>query len=168
VEFPVVLTAMLSEKVESLLNVRYLGFLFREFQASFAQKIGDEGFDFRFQYLFGDACNNEVITVPHQIDLLVHAFKGFRARMGVLLTKYPFQSVQRHIGKDRTDDTTLWRTIFCRVEDGFVHVSCLQPFVQDGFIHRNMAQQPWVADFVKGFANSIPLSTTHSMTIWRS
>src|SRR2546421_48887 len=39
-EFPVVLTDMLSEKVESLLNVRYLGFLFRELQASFAQTIG--------------------------------------------------------------------------------------------------------------------------------
>ena len=61
--FPVVLASILSEKVESLLNVRYLGFLFRECQASFAQKIGDEGFDFRFQYLFGEACNNAVVRV---------------------------------------------------------------------------------------------------------
>src|SRR5215510_4188264 len=93
---------MLSEKVESILNVRYLGFLFRELQASFTKKTGDEGFNCRFQYLSGDACNNEVITVPHQVDLRVHTFKCFRARMGVLLAKYPFQSVQRHIGKDRT------------------------------------------------------------------
>ncbi len=70
-EFPVVLAYMLSEKVESILNGRYLGFLFREFQASFAQKLGDEGFDFRFQYLLRDACNNEVVTVPHQVDLFV-------------------------------------------------------------------------------------------------
>jgi hypothetical protein len=105
-EFPVVLTYTLSEKVESILNVRYLGFRFREFQSSFTKKIGDEEFDFRFQYLFGDSCNNEVVTVPHQVDLLVHAFKCFRARMGVLLAKYPFQSVQRHIGKDRTAYTS--------------------------------------------------------------
>ena len=61
-------------------------------------------------------------------------------------------------------DTALRCTIFCRVEDGFVHVSCLQPFVQDGFLHRNMAQQPGVTDFVKGFDNLLPLSTTHSLT----
>src|SRR2546426_5300795 len=46
-------------------------------------------------------------------------------------------------------DTSLRGTIFCRIEDGFVHVSCLQPFVEDGFFHRNVAQQPWVADFVE-------------------
>src|SRR5712691_883597 len=48
-----------------------------------------------------------------------------------------------------SDDTALWRSIVCRIEDGFVHVSCFQPCVEDGFVHRDMAQQPWVADFVK-------------------
>jgi len=46
-------------------------------------------------------------------------------------------------------DTALWRSIVCRIEDGFVHVACFQPCVEDGFVHRDMAQQPWVADFVK-------------------
>ena len=45
--------------------------------------------------------------------------------------------------------SALRRTIFRRVEDGFVHVSCFQPCIEDDFIHRDMAQQPWVADFVK-------------------
>jgi hypothetical protein len=62
-KLPVVLTYILSEKVESILNVRYLGFLFREFQSSFTKKIYDKGFDFRFQYLFRDACDDEVEDV---------------------------------------------------------------------------------------------------------
>ena len=61
-ELPIVLTYMLSEKVKSVLNVRYAGFLFREFQSSFPQKIGDEGFDLLFQDLFRDTCNEEVVT----------------------------------------------------------------------------------------------------------
>ena len=75
-EFPIVLTDMLSEKVKPVLNVRYAGFLFREFQASFPQKIGDEGLDLLFQDLFRDTCNEEVVTIAHQIDLLVHTFQG--------------------------------------------------------------------------------------------
>src|SRR2546425_1056168 len=146
---PIVFTYMLSEKVKSVLNVRYTGFLFREFQSSFAQKIGDEGLDLLLQDLFRDPCNEEVVTIAHQIDLLVHAFQGLWAGVRVFLAKYPFQSVQRHISKDRADATALWRSIVCRIEDGFVHVSCFQPFVEDGFVHRDMAQQPGVADFVK-------------------
>jgi site-specific DNA recombinase len=61
-------------------------------------------------------------------------------------------------------DTTLRRTIFCRVEDGFVHGACFQPCVEDGFLHRNRAQQPWVADFVKRPNIFIPLSTPHRQT----
>jgi hypothetical protein len=38
------------------------------------------------------------------------------------------------------DDTALWRSIVCRREDGFVHVACFQPCVEDGFVHRDMAQ----------------------------
>src|SRR5207247_8282801 len=68
-EFPVVLTYMLSEKVESLLNVRYAGFLFREFQSSFAQKICDEGFDLLFQDLFRDACSEEFVGVALRVLL---------------------------------------------------------------------------------------------------
>ena len=148
-KLPVVLPYMLSEKVKSFLNVRYAGFLFREFQSSFPQKFCDEGFDFRFQYLFRDACNDEVIRIAHQIHLLVHAFKGSCPGVGILLAKYPLQSIERHIGKDGRDYSALWRSIFRRVEDGFVHVSCFQPCVEDGFVHRHVAQQPWVADFVK-------------------
>ncbi len=61
-KLPVILPYMLSEKVKSILKVRYLGLLFREFQSPFSKKIYDEGFDFRFQYLFRDACNDEVVT----------------------------------------------------------------------------------------------------------
>jgi len=61
----------------------------------------------------------------------------------------------------KCNDTALWCTIFCRVEDGFVHVACFQPFLEDGFLHWNMAQQPWVADFIKRPHILIPLSTTH-------
>ena len=48
----VVLTYILSEKVESVLNVRYGGFLFREFQTTFLEECYHQGFDFGCQDLF--------------------------------------------------------------------------------------------------------------------
>jgi hypothetical protein len=58
-EVPLVLTYILSEKVTSVLNVRYSGLLFRKFQSSFLEKIRDEWFDFLFQHLFRDARDDE-------------------------------------------------------------------------------------------------------------
>jgi hypothetical protein len=144
-EGPMVWTDMWSEKVKTVLNVREGGFLFREFQSSFAQTIGDEGLDLLFQDFLRDPCNEAVVTVAHQIDLLVHALQGLEAGVRVLLAQYPFQSVQRHISKDGTDDTALRRTLFRRREDGFVPVSCFQPCIEDGFLHRKRAQQPRMA-----------------------
>ena len=120
-----------------------------KFQSSLLE-ISVRGLDSFFQYLFRASCNDEVICVTHHIDLLVHAFKrSSTGVMRVLLPKYPFQAVQRHIGKDGRDDSALRCPIFRRVEGGFVHVSCFQPCVEDGFIHRNMAQQPGVTDSVE-------------------
>ena len=51
-KWSVVLARMLSEEVKSVLDVRYPGFLFREFQPSFLEECHDEGCDFNFQYLF--------------------------------------------------------------------------------------------------------------------
>jgi hypothetical protein len=155
-KLPIVLPYILPEKVKSFLNVRYVGFLFREFQPSFSQKFCDEGFDLDFQDLFRDTCNDEVIRIAYQVHLLVHAFQRSCSRVGVLLAKYSLQTIQRHVGKDGRADTALRRSIFRRVEDGFVHVSCFQPRVEDGFIHRDVAQQPGMADFVKaGFDVSL-------------
>src|SRR5919199_6267366 len=49
----VVLTDMLSEKVESVLNVRHGGFLWRECQAALLEEGPHQGFDFGCQDLFG-------------------------------------------------------------------------------------------------------------------
>jgi len=148
-EYPVVLTYILSEEVKSFLYVRYPGLLFREFQSSLSEKFYNEWSDFQFQYLLRDSCNDEVVRITHQVDLLVHAFKCSRTGVWILLAKYSFQSIKRHIGKDGRDDTALWRTIFRLIEDGFVHVSCFQPFTEDGFVHWNMGQQPFMADLVE-------------------
>jgi site-specific DNA recombinase len=74
----------------------------------------------------------------------------------------------------RSNDTALRRAIFRRVEDGFVHVSCLQPFIEDGFIHRDMAQQPGMTDSVEaGFdvALQYPLRSSairqHYITLYQ-
>ena len=71
------------------------------------------------------------------------------------------------------EDTALRRSIFHRVEGGFVHISCFQPFVEDGFIHRDMAQQPGMTDSVEaGFdvALQYPLRSgvvrEHRMTLY--
>src|SRR5215471_17737578 len=50
---------MLPEKVKSLLDVRYPGFLFRECQSSWLQICYHEGFDFVFQDLFRVSCYDE-------------------------------------------------------------------------------------------------------------
>src|ERR687887_1254003 len=148
-ELPVILTYMLPEKVKSLLDVRYPGFLFREFQSSWLQICDHEGFDFVFQDLFRVSCYDEVIREAHQVDLLILAFCRPCSGVRELLAKYPLQPIKCHVGKDGRDDTALRRAIFRRVEDGFVHVSCFQPFLEDGFLHRDMAQQPGVTDFVE-------------------
>src|SRR5215831_11532910 len=43
---PVILPDILSKKVETVRDVRDLGFLLREFQASFLEESSHEGFDF--------------------------------------------------------------------------------------------------------------------------
>jgi len=48
---PVILPDILSEKVETVRDVRYRGFLLREFQSSFLEESSDEGFDFFFEQL---------------------------------------------------------------------------------------------------------------------
>ena len=148
-EVPLVLTDILSEKVKSVLNVRYSGLLFREFQSSSVEKCCDEWFDFRCQHLFRDTCDDEVIRITYQVYLFVLALQCSIARVWILLSQCPFQAIQRHIGKDGRKDTALRRTIFRRIEDRLVHVSCFQPGAEDGFIHRDMVQQPCVADLVK-------------------
>jgi hypothetical protein len=35
------------------------------------------------------------------------------------------------------------------MEDIPFHVSCLQPFAQDGFVHGDVGQEPIVAEFIK-------------------
>ena len=56
------------------------------------------------------------ITVTHQIDLLVFAFGCFWASVWVLFAQYPFQTIQRHIGKAGTDRAALRRTLLRRVD----------------------------------------------------
>ena len=148
-EVPLVLTYILSEKVTSVLNGRYAGLLCGEFQSSCVEKLSDEWFDFRLQHLLRDTCDEEVIRITDQVDLLGLAFERSPARVWILLSKYPFQAIQRHIGKDGRANTTLRRTIVRRIEDRLVHVSCFQPGAEDGCIHRDRVQQPWVAELVK-------------------
>src|SRR5262249_25306399 len=105
-KFPVVLTYMLSEKVESFLYVRYPRLLFREFQASLLEKIRDEGLDFFFQDLLRDTRDDEVVRVAHQVDLFVLAFSRSCSRVGILLAQYALQTIQRHVGKHGRDYTS--------------------------------------------------------------
>jgi len=97
-EVPLVLTDILSEKVKSVLKVRYAGLLFRKFQSSFLEKVRDEWCDCIFQHLFRDARDDEVIRITYQVYLLILALKCAPAGVWVLLSEYPFQAIQRHIG----------------------------------------------------------------------
>lgn len=48
---PVILPDILSQKVETVRDVCYLGFLLREFQSSLLEESNHEGFDFFFALL---------------------------------------------------------------------------------------------------------------------
>src|SRR5215510_12770710 len=91
---------MLPEKVKSLLEVRYPGFLFREFQSSWLQICYHEGFDFVFQDLFRVSCYDKVIRAAHQVDLLLLAFCRPCSGVRELLAQCPLQPIKCHVGKD--------------------------------------------------------------------
>jgi len=59
----------------------------------------------------------------------------------------PERGVWQHC--QRGNDAPLRGAILGRVEDGLVHVSRLQPFTEDGLVHRDVGQQPFVADAVE-------------------
>ena len=48
-----------------------------------------------------------------------------------------------------SDDTALRRALLRGVEDVLLHVPGFQPFPQDGLVHRDMGEQPVVADRVE-------------------
>ena len=133
-KLPVVLTYILSEKVKSVLNVRYPGFLFREFQSSFLEKFYNEWFDFYLQHLFRDASYNEVVRITYQVYLLVLAFERSPAGVWVRLAEYPFQAIQRHIGKDGRAYTSYKVANFLVEFSTSIPRTQLRPGYGDGFL----------------------------------
>ena len=55
-KFSVIFTDILTKKIEAVSNVCYLGFLLREFQTAFFEKVLNERFDFNFKQFFRSAC----------------------------------------------------------------------------------------------------------------
>src|SRR5262249_780341 len=65
-------------------------------------------------------------------------------------------------------DPTLWCSCVCWREEAHFDYSCFQPVAQRGGEYWQLGQQWFVVNIVKGLDTLLPLSTTHSMTPWRS
>ena len=66
------------------------------------------------------------------------------------------------------EDPTLWCSCVCWREEAHFDYSCFQPVAQRGGEYWQLGQQWFVVNIVEGFDNLLPLSTTHSMTPWKS
>lgn len=64
----VVLTYVLTEEVEAVLNGGDDGFLLRQGESSFLQECFDAWFHLLFEKVFGCSCDNKVIGIPCQIN----------------------------------------------------------------------------------------------------
>ena len=95
----------------------------------------------------------------HEVHLVGAAF----LRCVVVFPQQRFEAIQREIRRNGGEWATLRCPLLRRVEDVFVHVPGLQPFVQHGFVHRDVGQEPRMADPVERAHTLIPHSRTHPL-----
>ncbi len=107
--------------------------------------------------ILGDTAH--VVGKPHEVHLVGATF----LRRVVSPPQQRFEAVQGEVRGDGGERTALRRPLLRRVEDVFVHVSGLQPFVQHGFVHGDVGHEPVMADPVERAPIFLPHSMTHSL-----
>jgi len=131
---------MLSEEVKPFTDKDGPGFLRRELQTSFRQEFLNHLFYFLFKLVLLPASDQDVVCEPDQIDSLpISPPIGWEPSQ-----KGPFQSVECHIRQHRRGDASLRNAFVCCEKGLSVNESGLEPFLQNGFLHRNMLKEPGV------------------------
>jgi RNA-directed DNA polymerase len=87
----------LTQKLETVLNVRDAGFLVGEFETPLSQEVFHERLDFILQQKPRCAGDDEVIRIANQVDL---AFLASAARLAEAFRQQPLQSIQSSIRQD--------------------------------------------------------------------
>src|SRR5215475_7377606 len=131
---------MLSKEVKPFTDVDSPGFLRREFQTSFRQEFLNHRFDILITGRSQDQLEQEVICESDQMDSLSISppISWEPSQKGL------FQSVECHIRQHRRGDASLRNAFVCCEEGLSVNESGLEPFLQNGFLHRNMLKEPGV------------------------
>ena len=139
---------MLSEEVEPLVNMRDAGFLWRELQAPFAQKLLDEGTDFLFQHVLGRAGDDEVIRIPNEVDFGIDGSPRDRLPVEGLVEEF-FQSIQNQVRQRGRDDAALRRARLGGEQGSIFDVASTQPFLKHRRIRGDVLEHPVVTDVIE-------------------
>ena len=134
-EFPRVLPDVLSQEIETVLDVSDMGFCLGELQTTFVEKVFHQRFDLLFQHRLGASRDNEVITIPHEVHLGALGSLGIRR---VVCPQEPFEPVKREVGNHRGANTPLRDPGFGGIEPVLVNESGCEPLVEHGFVQRDV------------------------------
>ena len=145
-QFLVVLAYIDPKEIETVLDVRDLGFLQGEFQTAFSQKRLNGGQYLRFQCFFRCAADDEVVRIADDMEFAPSL------SLGTVFDDL-FQSIQGHVREYRRDNTSL-RSSRPSVVIGVVFdVSRFEPLVQWTLFHRDVFSEPLVIEVVETTAN---------------
>jgi hypothetical protein len=143
---PAGLPTRLAENINALADMREAGLGRRAFSAPLPEEMFDHRFDFRGEQCRGPARDDEVIRLADQMDL-VPTLERFGGRK--VLREPSLQSVTREVCQRRGDALPLRRSHRGRIPWGLCHIARLQPLPEHGLLHRDIGQQPRMADLVK-------------------
>lgn len=105
----------------------------------------DHRFDFRGEPFRCPARADEVIRLADQMDL-VPTLERFGGRQ--VLRSHALQSVKREVCQHRGEAPPVRRSHRGRIPLVLCHRARLQPLPEHGLLHRDMGQQPRLADLV--------------------
>src|SRR5258708_36623630 len=136
---------VLSEKVKALRHRRDDCLRRRKFKPAFSQKLLDEGPDFSFQQFFRFTGDDKVIRITNEIHRRILTSKRPETcSRWVLFLQESFQSIQCTVREHGGDNTALWSSIRCFVNDVLFLISAFQPLSENSSIHSDVSQKPIV------------------------
>lgn len=142
--FPV-LADICAEEIETVADVRDLGFLLRESQTPLLQEGGYGWDDVVFQILATVRGDQKVVCVADDIDLGSRSLLASPHGVAYAL----LQAVECQIAKNWRNDASLWSAFLRGMERTTLHVTGLQPLAKDTLVHGDVIEQPFVIDVVE-------------------
>jgi hypothetical protein len=135
----------LAETIKAVAAMRDAGRGRRAGYAPLPEEMFDHRFDCRGEPCRSPARDDEVIRIADQLDLVPTL-----ARCGgrTVLRSHALQSVTREVGQRRGDEPPLRRSHRGRIPLVRCHRARLQPWPEQGRLHRDIGQQPRMAELV--------------------